>query len=63
MVNSTKPWTSRTIWISWFVASLHFIPGFADWQAHNPEFIGITLGVLFTLLRLVTKDKVSIGKD
>ena len=61
MDNSKRPWASKSIWVAWIVASLHFIPGYATWQVNNPEFVGISLGVLFTLLRLVTKDKVSIG--
>ena len=60
MENSKPYWKSRTISITWIVATMAFIPGFQEFNAANPTIVPVGFGVLATLLRLITKDKVSI---
>lgn len=55
-----KPWQSKTIWMSLITAALPFIPGINIWVAANPEAFGAIVGLVFTGLRSVTKDKIVI---
>jgi hypothetical protein len=56
-----KLWQSKTVWASAVAAAMPLVyaPA-ATWIAANPETYSMLLAGVFTLLRLVTKDKVSI---
>lgn len=56
-----KPWESKTIWVSALAALVPFFPPAAVWIAANPEIYSIAMGGIFSLLRVVTKGKVSIS--
>lgn len=56
-----KPWQSKTLWINLAVAvSALFVPGGTDWISAHPVEITVGFSVLNIVLRLVTKDKISI---
>lgn len=57
-----KPWLSKTLWVNLIAAAFAFFPGLgvSVWiQAHAAEVTMIMAGINM-LLRLITKDKVSI---
>ncbi len=61
MEESKKPWQSKTLIIGALVAIAPFIPGVSEWITANNDMFINGLGLVFMLLRLVTKDKVVIS--
>lgn len=60
MGNEKKVWQSKTFWVSVIAAIAPAFPPVAAIIAANPELFSTALGVIFTGLRLVTKDRVVI---
>lgn len=56
-----KPWESKTVWVALVVAIIPFIPGASALISANPDVVGVTLGVVFAALRMITKDKIVIS--
>lgn len=59
-MESKKPWQSKTIWVALVAAILPFVPVADAWVKANPEVYVSVLGGVFTVLRLITKGKISI---
>ena len=57
-----KPWFSKTIWLGLFTGVAPFIPGGAEFISANLATVGIVWGLLSTVLRFVTKDKIQLGE-
>ena len=55
-----KPWQSKTIWMGIIVAIAPLIPVVNDFVKGSPEMVGVILGAVFSLLRLISKDKIVI---
>lgn len=56
-----KSYLSKTLWISAITAVAPlFTPGLSAWISSNPELFSGIVGILFTALRVVTKDKLVI---
>lgn len=57
-----KPfWSSKTQWASLLVMLAPIVyPPAAVWIAGNPEIFSAGLGAVFSILRLVSKDKILI---
>lgn len=55
-----KAWQSKTLIIGAITAIAPFIPGVSEWIAANDSMFVSGLGLVFMLLRVVTKDKVVI---
>ena len=60
MESKKKPWHSKTQWVSLLVAVAGFFPGAGEFVASNPEFVGILVGVVFSLLRISTDSTISL---
>ena len=60
MPTTRKPWASKTIWITWLLSTLAFIPGADVFIAANPTLIPIGFSVLATILRMVSNGKVAL---
>lgn len=56
-----KPWQSKTVWVALITAVAAFIPAFQAEITKNPELVVSTLGLIFMLLRLISKDKIVIS--
>jgi hypothetical protein len=57
-----KPWQSKTIWANLIIAiAALFVPGAQEWGAQNMEMILMALTGLNVVLRLISKDKVSLS--
>lgn len=52
---------SKTFWVSVATGLLGWIPGVQEFLVGNPEIVTTALGVVFAILRFVTKDKIVIG--
>lgn len=61
--NDTKPaWQSKTLWASALTVLLPLVwPPAAVFIAANPTLVPVGLGVLFGVLRVVTKGAVTIA--
>lgn len=56
-----KPaWASKTLWVALVVAIAPFIPAVQDFVVKSPEMVGMILGAVFALLRIISKDKIVI---
>jgi len=55
-----KLWKSKTFWVGVITSLLPLVPQVNVWVATNPEAFSALVGVIFTSLRVVTKDKVVI---
>lgn len=55
-----EPWKSKTIWISLLVALSAFNPPIQKIISENPEVFSSAVGILFGLMRLISKDKIVI---
>lgn len=53
-----KPWLSKTIWANFIIAGLAFVPAIAE--KVSPEQIVLGLTLVNVILRLVTKEKLSL---
>jgi len=61
-MDSSKPlYLSRTLWINLIMAVAAFIPGVGVWIAAHPDLFAGAFSVINIVLRLITKDKLSIG--
>ncbi len=62
MGSDSKPiWQSKTFWISAVTALVPLVfPPAGVWIAANPQLFSAALGVVFTGLRVVSKDRVTI---
>jgi len=59
MDNEVKPaWQSKTLWMALITAFAPMIPGGTDFLASYASEITCTLGTVFFILRLVTKQGV-----
>ena len=63
IIADKKPWTSKTYYAAIIVAIAPAFPPVAAWITANPGMFSIGLGVLFGILRTVTKGKISINDD
>lgn len=59
-VEQKKPWQSKTLWVGLIAAVVPFFPPAAAVIAANPEVASIVLSGVFSVLRLITKDRVVI---
>lgn len=55
-----KPWHSKTNWIALVVAIAAFFPPVSSWISENPEIFAQVTAGLFFLLRMMSKDKITI---
>lgn len=55
-----RPWTSKTVWVNLVMAAAAFIPGVGQLISQNPEAAGMIVAGINTILRLITKEKVSL---
>lgn len=55
---SKKPWQSKTLWVNLIVAAAAFFPAIGPYL--TPEVLGTVFLVANTVLRFVTKEKLSI---
>lgn len=63
MADSKKPWLSKTIWLNLIAAVLALVyPPASAWLAANAEITLGFFGGLNILLRLISKDKISLGE-
>ncbi len=53
-----SPLKSKTIWVSVIVAVAAFFPSVQVAISANPEIVGMVVGGIFAVLRLITKGKV-----
>lgn len=60
-MESTKPWASKTLWAGLLVAVAPFFPPVQVALAANPELAGAAVGAIFSILRLITKNPVSVS--
>ena len=59
-MDGKKPWQSKTVWLNLIAALAAFSPVGSEWvQSHEQVFL-IGFSALNIILRLVTKDKISI---
>lgn len=60
-MDSKKPWLSKTVWVNLVAAILALVyPPAGEWIASRPE---VTMGLfagLNVILRLISKDKISL---
>lgn len=61
--SAKKPWQSKTIVLNFLMAAgaLFYAP-MAEWIAGNPGAVASAWAVLGILLRLVSKDKISLSE-
>lgn len=55
-----KPWQSKSLWVALIVAVAAFIPGVDVFVKANLEMVGLMLGGIFGILRLISNGKISI---
>lgn len=60
-MDGKKPWFSRTIIFNILFAASALYPPVSDWLKSHVEILGMVWGGLNVVLRLVTKDKISLG--
>lgn len=56
-----KPWQSKTLWINLLIAASAFVPQVHTLLVANPEVVAAVFAGLNIVLRLISKDKVSLG--
>ena len=57
-----KPWLSKTLWGNLVMAALALVvPGVSTWLQANPQVMVIAFAGANALLRLITKDKLSLN--
>ena len=54
-----KPWMSKTLWANAIVAMMAFMPSVAE--KVSAEHVMMALGAVNIVLRLITKDKISLS--
>jgi len=55
-----KPWLSKTLWANALIALSAFYPPVGAWMAGNADLVLQLLAGLNILLRILTKDKLSL---
>ena len=60
-MEAKKTWQSKTLWVALLTAIVPFFPWAQAQIAANPDLIITGLGLLFGMLRLITKSKVDIA--
>jgi len=59
--DTKKHWLSKTLWTNAVLAvAALFVPGVAAWISTHPEVAAVVWSVVNSVLRLVTKDKLSL---
>ena len=62
-MNSKKPWQSKTILLNFIcAASALFIPSVGEWVNAHPLEVTSLFSILNIVLRVISKDKISIGE-
>lgn len=59
-MNTKKIWQSKTFWAQVATVGLSLIPAVRGYAAANPEQVIAGLAAVNTLLRLATKEKISL---
>ena len=60
-MNAKQPWKSKTLWVNFLLAgTVLFVPGAEAWLSENPAVGAVVGTVVNALLRLITKDPVSV---
>lgn len=59
--NSKPAWQSKTLWAGLLAAAAPFLPAVGPFISSYPQASVVMLGALFSLLRVVTKGKVTIN--
>ncbi len=63
-METKPPWQSKTLWTAAIIALASlFYPPVAEFAKNNPEMFAVVLTGVFTVLRLITKGKISIGDE
>ncbi len=57
---SKKLYQSKTLWVNLVMAVAAFIPGVGEWVSQNAEAAGAIVAGINAVLRLITKEKVSL---
>lgn len=60
-METKKPWQSKTNYVALFLAIAAFFPSASAWVAANPDMFMWGLSAVFSGLRLISKDKISIS--
>lgn len=60
-MDSKKPWQSKTIIMGIIAALVPLFPPVSEWIAANPAVFSSAMGLVFTALRVISKDKISIS--
>lgn len=55
-----KPWLSKTLWANIIIAASAFYPPAREALTKNPELVLSLLSGVNMILRLITKDKISL---
>jgi hypothetical protein len=59
-MENKKPWLSKTLWINVIMAVVAFIPPVSAWIVAHPDVLVIGFTLVNVILRLVSKDKISL---
>jgi hypothetical protein len=59
-MDSKKVYLSKTFWFGVATALMPLIPGATEWLAANLQLVGLIWGGLTVLLRVITKDRVTL---
>ena len=59
-MEGTKPWASKTLWFALINAALAFFPPAQEFVKNNPEIYTVIVSLVFSGLRVATKDKLII---
>lgn len=58
-----KPYLSKTLWVNLLLAVTALaLPSAQAWMSKNPETVAMVFSGLNMVLRLVTKEKLSLGE-
>jgi hypothetical protein len=52
---------SKTVWMNLIIAIAAFFPPVYGWIVGNPEMVAMIVSALNVGLRLISKDKISLG--
>jgi len=58
--SKTKSYLSKTLWVAVLTAIAAFFPPVKEWIADNPSTFSWAISGLFFVIRLVTKNAVSL---
>ena len=60
MEQKKNTFLSKTLWTNFLVAGAAFFPVASDWMATNPTVMIVVFALVNIVLRLVTKEKLSL---